>query len=283
MTDIVYLNGDFIAKKDAKVSVLDRGFLFADSIYEVIPVYQSKLFRLQAHLDRLNSCLNATNITNPYTHQQWQSLLEQVVKKNGGGHLSVYLQVTRGKELHRDHVTNKETKPTIFIMPMPLSTTVAELKTIKAALFEDIRWQHCEIKTTALLGNIMLRNQAQDTGFDEAILYRNNFITEATASNVFIAKDGEVYTPPKSQHILSGITRDLIIELAEKASIKVHQTAISTEQLFMADEVWVSSSSREISPVRQINDKIIANGEIGCIAKKIHKLFQSFKHSLVNG
>lgn len=283
MTDIVYLNGEFIAKAHAKVSVLDRGFLFADSIYEVIPVYHSQAFRLEEHLDRLNYCLSAIKLPSPYTTQQWHQLINNVVEKNGGGHLSIYIQVTRGADKQRNHVLDKQTQPTVLIMPMPLSTEVAELNSIKAALIEDFRWQHCDIKTTALLGNILLRNQAQESGCDEAILQRNNHITEATASNVFMVKNGEIYTPPKNNLILAGITRDLIVELAENASIKVHQEQITVEQLLNADEVWVSSSSREISPVSHINDKIVGNGEIGSVAKTVHQLFQAFKNSLVHG
>ncbi|NMP31017.1 D-amino acid aminotransferase [Thalassotalea sp. M1531] len=283
MTKTVYLNGEYIAKQDAKVSVCDRGFLFADSIYEVIPVYNNEPFRLKEHLDRLEFCLSAINLDSPHSSPQWQELIEQVINKNGGGHLSIYIQVTRGSDKERDHVLDKQTLPTVLIMPMPLSTEVATLKAIKVALLDDFRWQHCDIKTTALLGNIILRNQAQDNGFEEAILYRDNQVTEATASNVFMVKGKVIYTPPKNNYILAGITRDLIIELAEKASIKVVQSAISVEQLLQADEVWISSSSREISPVYQINDKIIANGEIGDTAREIHKLFQSFKQSLVNG
>ena len=282
MGSIVYLNGEFIAKEDAKVSVLDRGFLFGDSIYEVIPVYHSSPFRLAEHLTRLNYCLRAIGIAYPQTNEQWQALIEQVIEKNGAGHLSIYIQVTRGSENKRDHLAKSTTPATILIMAMPLSIEVAELTSIKAALLEDFRWQHCDIKTTSLLGNIMLRQQADQMGFDEAILQRDNQISEATAANVFIVKNNEIFTPAKSHQLLAGITRDLVVEIAESASIKVHQTRLSTEALLSADEVWISSSSREISAVVAINDKIIADGGIGSMTKKIHQLFQTFKRSLVD-
>ncbi|WP_448210897.1 D-amino acid aminotransferase [Colwellia sp. MEBiC06753] len=283
MTAVVYLNGEFIAKSEAKVSVLDRGFLFSDSIYEVIPVYQGKLFRLFEHLNRLHYCLDSIKLASPYTDKQWQQLIEQVITKNGGGNLSIYIQVTRGCDIERNHINPQNSQATVLIMPMPLSTSVAALKAIKVTLLDDFRWQHCDIKTTALLGNILLRNEADARGFDEAILKRDQQVTEATSSNVFIVKQQEIYTPPKNNLILAGITRDLIIELVKSASIKVHETPINVKQLLQADEVWISSSTREISPVCQIDDKIVANGKIGSMAKKVHKLFQKFKHSLVNG
>ena len=281
MTPLVYLNGEFIAKQDAKVSVFDRGFLFGDSIYEVIPVYHSKPFRLKEHLDRLQYCLDVISVENPHSDEQWLEIIEQIIDKNGAGHLSIYIQVTRGIEAQRNHVANVSTQSTVLVMAMPLSPEVAELQPIESALLSDFRWQHCDVKTTSLLGNILLRQQADQQGFDEAILHRNGQVTEATASNVFIVKNNEILTPVKNHHILAGITRDLVVEIAENASIKVHQTEITTEELFNADEVWISSSSREISPVVKINDKIIADGDIGPMAKKVHQLFQVFKASLL--
>lgn len=282
MDDIVYLNGDFVAKSNAKISVLDRGFLFGDAIYEVIPVYQSKPFRLNAHLDRLNDCLKQVNIANPYSVSVWTQLIEQIVAKNNQPHLSIYIQVTRGQQPDRNHTFSEKLDASVLIMPNPLSTTVAELAPIKALLTEDIRWQYCDIKNTSLLANILLRQQAENSGFDEALLHRQGQLTEGATSNIFAVKDNTIYTPVKDQFILGGITRELIIELAKKASILVKQTAITTEQLFDADEIWISSSSREISPVTQINDKIIANGEIGPVTKKLHKAFQVFKQALID-
>lgn len=282
MSDIVYLNGEYLAKHDAKVSVLDRGFLFADSVYEVIPVYHSIPFRLTEHLKRLEYCLRSIGLEHAFAAFDWQALIQSVIDKNNGGHLSVYIQVTRGRDKERSHVLDKQTPPTLLIMPMPLSTDVAALKAIRVTLLEDFRWQHCDIKTTALLANILLRNQAESLGFDEAILQRDQYITEASSSNVFAVINGELITPPKNQLILAGITRDLIIELAENASITVHQQPLSVAQLLSADEVWISSSSREISPISHIDGKIVANGQIGPVATKVHQLFQSFKQSLVN-
>ena len=281
MTDIVYLNGDFVSKASAKISVLDRGFLFGDGIYEYIPVYQSNPFRLKEHIERLDLCLDAIRLSKPYDLTKWQSIIDEVISLNGGGNLSIYIQVTRGCDTVRNHDYDKNIKPTVLVMASELSAKVAELNPIKAALLQDIRWQNCHIKSVSLLGNILLKQQATAQGFDEAVLYRDDSVTEGTSSNVFMVKDAVIYTPPKSNHILSGITRDLLIELANKNGIRVIESKILTQQLFEADEVWVSSSSREISPITKINDKIVANGEIGPISKQMHLAFQRFKESLI--
>ncbi len=282
MTDIVYLNGDFIEKSSAKISVLDRGFLFGDGIYEVIPVYQSKPFRLEQHIERLNYCAECTQIPLTITLNQWQDILQQLIRKNGGDNLSIYIQLTRGVAPERNHAFPQDTKPTVLIMCTPLNVSIAELSAIKVTLLNDIRWQHCNIKSISLLGGILLNQQANALGFQEAILQRENYITEATTSNVFIIKGNEIYTPPKNQSILGGITRDLIVELAQQHQIIVHQIDLTIEDLLCADEVWLSSSSREISPVVLIDDKIVANGEIGPITKQMHNIFQAFKQSLIN-
>lgn len=283
MSDIVYLNGEFVAKVDAKISVFDRGFLFGDGIYEYIPVYQNKLFRLEHHLNRLKYCLSQVQIANPHDDETWASLFEQVINKNGGGNLSLYLQVTRGVQKERNHLMSDDDKASVLIMVSPLDTKISELIISKAALLEDFRWRHCDIKSTSLLGNILLRQEAQKLGCDEAILHRDGIITEGSISNVFVVKNNEIYTPEPSNLILAGITRDLIIELAENATIKVHQDQVTLDDLFTADEVWISSSSREISPVTLIDDKIIGTGEIGPIAKTLHEAFQLFKLNMTGG
>lgn len=281
MTETVYLNGKFIAKENAKISVLDRGFLFADGVYEVIPAYHSVPFRLNEHLQRLNYCLLQLSITNPYTNQQWQQLISQLIDKNGGGHLSIYVQVTRGVSTQRDHILTKGTPPTVLIMTNELGIETQTLTTATATLLEDIRWQHCDIKSIALLGNILLRNKAAEQGYDEAILQRDGLVTEGSTSNVFMVTDGKIYTPPKNQFILGGITRDLIIEIAESNGYEVHEQSITSTQLLTCDEVWISSSSREISPIVAIDGKIVGSGQPGPIAAKLFDKFQAFKQSLV--
>lgn len=282
MADIVYLNGDFIEKSQAKISVLDRGFLFGDGIYEVIPVYNASPFRLDQHLKRLFDNTKNIQIDLSLISIQWQETIEKVISKNGGGNLSLYIQITRGIATERNHAFPENTPATVLIMCSPLAIEISELDPIKVTLLEDIRWQYCHIKSTSLLGGVLLNQQAKAAGFQEAILYRNEQITEGSASNVFIVKDDIIYTPEKVQCILGGITRDLIIELALKHKMPLLEQPLALEDLAIADEIWISSSSREISPVTHIDDKIVAKGEVGDVTKKMHRIFQSFKESLTN-
>lgn len=282
MADIVYLNGELCAKSDAKISVLDRGFLFADGIYEVIPVYNSQPFRLKEHLARLEYCLTQIDIKNPHSVSEWKNIVRTLIERNGGGHLSIYLHVTRGISQARDHLNDNNITPTVLLMTSPIMVNDKQITTTTAALLEDIRWQHCDIKSIALLGNIMLRNHAEQLGHGEAILHRDGLVTEGSTSNVFMVKHREIFTPIQNNLILGGITRDVVIELAERSGLKVHQQNINVEQLLNADEVWICSSSREISPVTQIDDKIIANGEIGPVAKALQQEFQLFKKTLIS-
>ncbi len=280
MSQIVYLNGDLVAREHAKISVLDRGFLFADGVYEVIPVYNSVPFRLQEHLDRLQSSLSQLGIANPHSNIEWKNIIRTVIERNGGGNISLYMHITRGVSSIRDHLIDDESACTVVLMCNPLNVSQQPIKCSTATLMSDIRWQHCDIKSVALLGNILLRNEAEQRGHDEAILHRDETITEGSSTNVFMVKHREIYTPRQNNFILGGITRDVIIELAEHTGLKVHQQDISIKNLLNADEVWISSSTREISPVTRIDDKIIANGEIGPVAKVLHKEFQSFKKQL---
>ncbi len=282
MTDIVYLNGDLVAKHSAKISVLDRGFLFADGVYEVIPVYNSTPFRLKQHLTRLNHCLEQLEIPRPHSDIEWKNIICTLIERNGGGNLAIYLQITRGISKERNHLLDADMTPTVLLMASKLTVAEENIHSITATLLSDIRWHHCDIKSIALLGNIMLSNKARQLGHDEAILHRDGLVTEGAASNVFMVKHREVFTPPQNQLILGGITRDVIIELAEGSGLKVHQQDIHIDQLLSADEVWISSSSREISPISQIDDKIIGSGTIGPVANALHSEFQAFKKTLIN-
>ncbi|TLU67719.1 D-amino acid aminotransferase [Thalassotalea litorea] len=284
MTDTVYLNGDYVAKEQAKISVLDRGFLFADGVYEVIPVYRSKPFRADQHLARLFDSLAQINLLSPYTKTQWLQIIEQVIQCNlseHGEHQSIYLQVTRGIDSKRQHAITVPLAATVLVMASKLDSAQGTLNGIKATLLEDIRWHHCNIKSIALLANTLLVNQAQAKGFDEAILHRQQELTEGASSNVFLVKQGKIFTPPKSQYILGGITRDLIIELCSDAGLEVYQQSIHIEELSAADEIWICSSTREISPIVAIDDKIIGSGDVGPVTKRIAASLQAFKSQLL--
>lgn len=281
MSDLVFLNGEYLKKHDAKVSILDRGFLFGDGVYEVIPVYQQRPFRLQEHLNRLNHSAQLININSPFTDAQWLVHINTIILKYHQANLSIYIQITRGVSNTREH-SAKTLTPTVLIMPNELNTKTNVLSPIKAVLLEDIRWQHCNIKSISLLGNILLKQEAISLGADEALLHRNQILTEGATSNIFMVKNNHIFTPERSEFILSGITRDVIIELAKNYQLNIIEKDITISELYDADEVWVSSSSREISPVTQINDKIVAQGGIGTISKVIHSAFQQFKQSLLD-
>lgn len=278
---IVYLNGEFMPLSEARVPVLDRGFIFGDGVYEVVPVYGKRPFRLDEHLDRLNNSLDATRIDNPYSESEWKKIMSQIITRNGVEDQSVYIQVTRGVA-KRDHPFPESTTPTVFMMSNPLVVTDEETfnKGISAITLDDIRWRYCNIKAITLLPNILLRQTAIDEGAQEAILVRSGEITEGSASNVFIVIDGVVKTPPKSSRLLPGITRDLIVELAEQHGIKCIEANFSRTELEAADEIWVSSSTKEIMPVVKLNDEPVDNAEPGPVTRQMRDIFQSYKAEL---
>lgn len=284
MSAIVYLNGEFLAADEAKVSVLDRGFIFGDGVYEVIPVYGGRLFRLEHHLDRLDHSLHGIHLENPLPHPQWREVFKQLVDKNGGGDHSLYLQVTRGVA-QRDHAIPRENEPTLFAMCNPLKSPdlSAYRQGIEAITIEDIRWKHCNIKAIALLPNILLRQQAIDAGASDAIMLRDGEVTEGTAANAFIVKNGCVVTPPKSNLLLPGITRDLVVELCREHKVPVEERAIPESELTEADEVWLTSSTKEIIPVTRLNGAPVGKGQAGPVWEQMAELYRSYKTAVREG
>ncbi len=285
MSSICYLNGEFIPTSEARISPLDRGFIFGDGIYEVIPAYGAKLFRLDEHLQRLNDNLDAVQIKQPLTLSEWKQMLNEVVSKNRTTHgveQSIYLQVTRGVA-ERDHgFPGSNVEPTLFVMSSvlkPLPATIAE-KGVAAVTREDNRWKNCHIKSTSLLGNILLRQQAYDDGAAEAILIRDGKVTEGAASNFFIVIDGELLTPPKGPLLLPGITRDLILELAQQHGISACEATITPQQLKCADEVWLSSSTKEILPVTSLDGNAVGSGIPGKVWQQMIQYYQQYKQKL---
>ena len=282
-TSTCFLNGEYLPLKDAKVSVLDRGFIFADGIYEVIPAFSGKPFRLEHHLKRLETNLTAIKITNPYTMIEWHKIFSDIIAKNGYSNTdcSLYVQITRGVA-RRDHVFPNNSTPTLFVMlnPMPPADPASLEKGLTVITREDIRWQYCHIKSISLLGNIMLKQEAAENDADETVLIRNNEVTEGSSSNIFIVKDGVIKTPAKGNQLLPGITRDLIVEIANQHKLQCLETTISLDELLNADEVWLSSSLKEVSPVCAIDNKPVADGKPGSHWKKMYQLFQEYKASL---
>lgn len=279
---IVLLNNEFLPAEQARISPLDRGFIFGDGVYEVIPVYGGQLFMLDEHLRRLNRSLAGVRIRQPHSDTQWDELLHTLVKRNNGGDQSLYLQITRGVAA-RDHAfPDDNISPTVFVMCNPLSPVSDPLlqKGVVAITLEDTRWKHCNLKTIALLPNILLRQQALDNNAAEAILIRDGNVTEGAASNVFIVKDKVIITPPEGPTLLPGITRDLVLELATKNNLANKQQLITPEDLLSADEIWLTSSSKEILPVIRLDDLPVANGKPGSVWKQMILLYQQYKAQL---
>jgi len=280
-----YLNGHFLPLDEACVPVMDRGFLFGDGVYEVIPVYGGKLFRLAHHLKRLQNSLDAVRIANPLDTDAWESMLTELVERNPGSDQAVYLQVTRGVAPKRDHAFPEKTQSTVFAMsntaPDPVDS--ASIQGITAITLPDSRWQHCNVKAITLLPNVLLRQQAIDAGSVEAILLKDGYAIEGAASNVFIVKNGVLVTPANGPALLPGITRDLILELAVANGIPFREGSIPEVDLRGADEIWLTSSTREISPVTKLDDQAVGTGQPGPAWKTMIDLYQDYKQRIRRG
>lgn len=282
---IVYLNHEFMPLAEAKVSPLDRGFLFADGVYEVIPVYGGKAFRLREHLDRLQRSLEGIRLSMPLTHRDWTQAIDELIRHNGGGELSIYLQITRGAAAYRDHAFPTGVAPTVFMMattrkpPEPALLAMG----VRAITLDDIRWRYCHLKTIALLPNILLRQEAIDHGCTEAILVRDDLVTEGAASNVFIVYQGTLMTPPRGPFLLPGITRDLLLELADEHCIPCREADITRDMLTGASEVWLTSSTREILPVTEIDEQAVGTGEPGPVWARMMAHYRVYTDLLRSG
>lgn len=282
---IVYLNGDYMPIDQARVSVLDRGFLFGDGVYEVIPAYGGHLLRIDEHLNRLQNSLDAIHLANPLSREQWLEILQVLLDENDGEDQSVYLQLSRGVAPQRDHAYPADTRPTVFIMVNPLKAVDRQQLSqgVAAITLDDIRWRACNIKATALLANTMLRQQATEAGAAEAILIRDGFATEGAASNIFLVLDGVLLTPPTGPLLLPGITRDLVLELARQQGIPCEERPVSEAELRRAEEIWLTSSTKEILPVIQLDGQPVANGQAGPIWETMIDIYQTYKARLRAG
>ena len=275
MSDLVYLNGDYLPAADACIPVLDRGFLFGDSVYEVIPAYGGRPFRLDAHLQRLSRSLSALDMADPLSREDWQEIIEQLVTRNGITDAIIYAQVTRGTGKVRDHGSVEGLTPTVFARAsaFPVMTPAQRSAGLSAITLEDIRWRRCDIKATTLLANVLARKQAHAENADEAILILDGQVTEGAASNVFVVLDGLLVTPPKTNEILAGITRDLVLELAGDAGLPFAEATVSAEDLARAEEIWISSSSKEVLPVVRLNGSPVGGGKAGPLWHSMSDLF----------
>ena len=279
MAETAYLNGEFLTPETACVPVMDRGFLFGDSCYEVIPVYDGQPFLLDAHLDRFARSLAALDIADPMSREVWNEVLGELVQRCGAGDALIYAQVTRGISAIRDHAAVSGLKPTVFAMAKPFpGMAAADIERgLTAITLEDIRWQRCDIKATTLLANVLARKQAASEGADEAILIRDGRVTEGAASNVFVVLNGLVVTPPKTNEILAGITRDFILELAAGDGIPYAEASVDAGDLEQAEEIWISSSSKEVMPVVRLNARLIGDGKPGAVWRRVRDLFSAHR------
>ncbi|HHH36891.1 MAG TPA: D-amino acid aminotransferase [Gammaproteobacteria bacterium] len=276
----VYLNGEFLPLDEACISPLDRGFVFGDGVYEVIPVYNGHLFRLTEHLRRLDMSMAGIRLRPPLDHEGWRAVLKKLVSLASSPQQAIYLQVTRGVA-RRDHAFPEDARPTVFAMSSPLHPMPEEIRRqgVAAVTMEDIRWRYCHLKTIALLPNILLRQEAMDRGAVEAILIRDGVVTEGAASNLFMVKDGSLLTPAKGPQLLPGITRDLIVELADTHGLPVRETAITPDALAQAEEIWLTSSTREILPVTRLDGRPVGAGVPGPLWQRMLGLYQDYKAS----
>ena len=280
---IVYLNGDYMPMSDARISPMDRGFLFGDGIYEVVPSYDGKLVGFGPHMDRMQEGLDAIEIKLAIDHQAWRDIASELIERNGGGNLGIYFHVSRGADTIRNHAYPEGIEPTFYafafeIPPAPIADKAA-VTPYKVSTTEDLRWKRCNIKSTALLGNVMHYQHGYSQGNNETILYNaDGELTEAAACNVYVVKNGVVATPPLDYQKLPGITRLMLLDILRKdGSIPVEERNVTLDELRDADEVWISSSSKEIAPVIEVDGKAMGSGEVGDVWLAAQTLYSGRK------
>jgi D-alanine transaminase len=278
----VFLNGKVLPLGEARVSVLDRGFIFGDGVYELVPVYSRVPFRLDEHLERLERSLAAVAIRNPYSRAQWRAHVNALVAAQPFEDQGVYFQVTRGVA-KRDHAFPKDAEPTVFMMANPLVNPPPALVEAGGAAVSapDNRWLRCDIKSISLIGNVLLRQLSADAGAAETILFRDGKLTEASASNVFIVKRGVIAGPPKSNLILPGITYDVVVELARASGMPIELREVVEAEVRAADEVWVTSSSKEVLAIVTLDGKPVGEGRPGPAFRRMYRLYQDFKQNVM--
>ncbi len=285
----VYLNGEFLPIAEAKVSVMDRGFLFGDGVYEVIPVYSRRPFRLAEHLRRLRHSLDGVRLADPHPEAEWTRLIGEIIARHGAEDQSVYLQVTRGADTKRNHAFPARVVPTVFIMSEPLVTPPAAQRETGIACITapDLRWLRCDLKTTALLANCLLRQLAVEAGCVETLLFRDGCLTEGAASNIFAVKDGLLLAPPKNHLMLPGITYDVVLELAAAHGLPFEVRDVPEEEVRTADELWMTSSTKEVLPITVLDGRPVGYeenaGRPGPAFARMHGWYQAFKATVMRG
>ena len=286
-----YLNGEFLPLSAARISPLDRGFLFGDGVYEVIPVYSRRPFRIAEHLRRLQDSLDGIRLANPLSNAAWQGVVERLVDDAEFPDQSVYLQVTRGADDKRDQAFPVGVAPTVFAFTSPLVAPSDALREagVGAITVPDIRWAKCDLKAVSLLANVLLRQQAVEAGCAEAIMLRDGFLTEGAASNIFAVKDGVILTPPQDGRILPGITYDVVLELAARHGAAHEIRPVTEAELRSADELWMTSSTKEVlaivtldgRPVGRSDDPAHPPGRPGPVTRHMHDWYRTFRDEVM--
>jgi D-alanine transaminase len=279
---ICYLNGSYVPLAEARVSPLDRAFLFGDAVYEVVPIYASRLFRLREHLDRLNRSLAGIRMPAPLSHPEWALVGQELIARNSAHDAYCYLQVTRGAELGRNHAWPEGLEPTLFsyvtsLEPVPRAFLDQGVTAVTAA---DTRWARRDIKSTALLANILLKKLSADAGAFETILLENGELTEGSSTTVHVVKDGTVHTPPNGHHILPGTTRDVVTELAARLNLRCVSVRVTEAALRAADEIWLAFATRGVLPVTALDGAAVGTGKPGPLFKRMHAAFVDYTREL---
>ncbi len=276
-----FLNGEYLPLDECRVSVLDRGFIFGDGIYELITVYKNNAFYLAQHLERLQRSMDEVKITSPYSDDEWEILVNNLVQQSEHDDLAIYIQVTRGIA-PRDHFFPNSTQATVFAManPLPLVSSKYLKNGVELITTNDIRWQRCDIKTISLLANVLAKDEAAEASATEAIMVRDGYALEGSASNLFLVRDDVVYTHPKDNLILPGITRDFVLELLNELGLEFKEQFIPKDWLYSADELWVASSTKEVLAATKIDGKVVADGRPGKHWRQTYDLYQQRKMSI---
>ena len=278
---ICYLNGEFLPLDQAKISVLDRGFIFGDAIYEVIPVYRRKPLRLAAHIARLQRSLDEIRIASPHSDGEWAGLIGDLINYSEHDDQAVYLQVSRGVA-KREFGLLQGVEPTVFMLSSPFVSPPQQQidNGVAAVSLVDFRWLRCDIKSTSLLGANMLRQFANDAGGAECVLFRDGYLTEGSSSNIFVVRNGVLVTPPKSRLTLPGITYDLLLELALANGVPTQVRDVAESEVKAADELMLSASLRELLAITQLDGKPVGDGKPGVVFRRLYELFQAYKFNL---
>jgi len=279
----LYLNGCFQPLLEARISPLDRGFLFGDGVYEIIPVYSRRPFRAEQHLERFALSLAGIRIEDPHSRHEWLDIIERLIAEATWQDQGVYLQVTRGVDRKRDHPFPAKVVPTVFGMTMPLVTPTAAVfeQGVSAITASDTRWSRCDLKSTALLANVLLRQESADGGHAETILLRDGYLTEGSTSSVLMVQQGTLIAPPASNFILPGITCEVVLELACQHNLPVSHRPITEAELRSADEILLTSSTKEVLAVTQLDGKPVGNGQVGSVTRQLQTWYQGFKSTVM--